>query len=440
MDDPVGSPVPKKPKLEDLTNPIKQKKLRNIACMYMCKNGVQCTRTFVAAYQLLAHERFEHLGLYDHICALCKKAVSTKSALYSHNQHAHSDARPFKCPECDEMFKCRGAVLDHLKLFHSDKKLCKCEHVDENGIRCKYECKAKGALDSHMQNFHSSEKLYRCEHVNADGIRCKYECKKKCHVSQHMKHEHSDLRPYICKHIDTQKVECEYAGKTIYRLRHHELFTHADRTCPEVMGAIEKYRKLRNIYNIERRARDPVFRLHCNMRSGFYAWMKRYGGKKDCHTSIRVGISIPELLAYLESNSIEGLKYGDVDVDVDHIKPCSQFKQLGPVQQHELWNYRNLQLMSSYENRHVKRDKFDPIAYAASDIGKAIAIERVKWVAEFGETPGPEIVLREEDENEDNAEGDGEIFNEDEFCDDFYDSEDECGGYEEGSDEYEDVV
>jgi hypothetical protein len=157
------------------------------------------------------------------------------------------------------------------------------------------------------------------------------------------------------------------------------------------------------------------------MGNGIRAWLKRGGKQKGCQSSKLLHISAADTIIYLEKNSVAGLKYGDPDVEVDHIKPQAAFKKMGHVEQRECWCYLNLQLLTTEEN-NAKSDHFDQAAYDTLDTAKEIAVLRVGWLAEFGKTEGPEIVFDEENVGMSNAEGDGAIYEDDASSD----SDDEC--------------
>jgi hypothetical protein len=319
--------------------------------------------------------RFEHLCLFDYVCLKCNKAFEEKGHLVNHCKRKHLNERPFKCDHCD------------------------------------YEFKTQEDLNAHKQT-HLVNKKHQCT-----------QCEKSYGRLQQLEHHVDKIHEGIC--VPFECPDCSNEYDSYNGLWDHYLFYHADRSCPEVMAAIEKRRKTTRVWKAKRYANDPVFRTHVTLSSGFRDWMKHNGGKKGCRTEVVVGLSKPTLVKYLEDNSAEGYKCGQPGVDIDHIRPKSSFTRIGPVEQRECWNYRNLQLMCSYENRHVKGAKFDPVAYAGSDIGKDIAIERIKWVSEFGETEGPEIVPNEEDDNMYTAEGLGELYEADEFSEVEYDGSDD---------------
>jgi hypothetical protein len=386
-----------------LSTPIKKEK-KKFCCTHIT-DGVMCTRKFNDSSHLTAHLRYKHLELYDYVCGVgqCNRAFETKGNLGKHKFNVHSDEKPYKCPECDNTFKTLNNVKNHQNHVHSDVKPFGCDH-------CDHKFKTQRDLNSHKQT-HLVNKKYQCT-----------QCEKSFGKLHQLEHHVDKIHEGIC--VPFECPDCSNEYDCYSGLWRHYLFSHADRSCPEVMATIEKIRKTSRVWKAKRIANDPVFRTHATLSSGFSNWMKHNGGKKDCRTEVVVGLSKPTLVKYLEDNSAEGLKCGQIGVDIDHIRPKSSFTRIGPVEQRELWNYRNLQLMCSYENRHVKGAKFDPVTYTASEIGKDIAIERVKWVAEFGETEGPEIVPNEEDDNMYTAEG-PEMYEMDEFSEAEYDGSDD---------------
>jgi hypothetical protein len=379
--------------------PKKQKTIHKHTCSHTCDTGLICTRTFRQPSELRAHERFVHLGIYDHVCFhLVDRGGAT--AVF-----------------CNQTFERKDHLVQHVKHIHSDSKPFKCDHVNADNTTCGFMCKSTSNVNVHKQT-HLEVKKYRCTL-----------CPESFGNLQGLQH-HEDM---IHKGIFV-KFKCPYCNneyRHIYNLERHNLFTHANR-CPKVMARIEQHRKKRRENHTRRFANDKVYRLKCNLTRGIGTWLKRGGKQKGCKSSKLLLMSAAETIIYLEKTSVAGLKYGDPDVHVDHIKPQAAFKKMGPVEQRECWCYLNLQLLTAKENR-TKSDHFDQAAYDTLDIAKEIAVLRVGWLDEFGETEGPEIIFDENDVGPSNAEGDGAVYEDDSSSD----SDEECCiGDEDGSDEY----
>jgi hypothetical protein len=227
------------------------------------------------------------------------------------------------------------------------------------------------------------------------------------------------------KRVARQEHTCDICPSTFgakQDLERHRLRFHADQNDLAVVALRNQTRKSGRDNKAKRKANDPVYRLSCSMKCGFHNWISRNGGNKGSRVEDVIGMSFPDLLSYLEKNSLDGLTYRDRNVQVDHVKPKNEIKKTGPVEQRELWSYLNLQLLTTADNCR-KECSHDANAYAASDIGKEIAKLRVGWVQEFGETPGPEIIPNEE---EDTVQDDEELHcgtTEDEFSDSDEDEE-----------------
>jgi hypothetical protein len=446
--------------------PKKQKTIHKHTCSHTCDTGLICTRTFREPSELRAHERFVHLGIYDHVCfhlvdrdgataVFCNQTFERNSDLVRHVKYKHSDKTPFACDlknadntTCEYLCKSQDGLNQHKKQAHSELKPYLCEFVKNDKTLCKYACKSQGSLDSHVKYKHSNLKPFACDFKNDDNTTCGHLCKSTGNLTMHKKQVHSELKPYLCEFVKNDKTLCKYACKSqgsldSHKQRHmevkikcpdcnneyghsqalakHHLIKHANQTCPKVIARIEKIRKTTRENSRMRYANDREYRLKCQLSSGVGMWLKRGGKKKGCKSSKLLMMSAAETIIYLEKTSVAGLKYGDPGVEVDHIKPKAAFKRMGPVEQRECWCYLNLQLLERVENR-TKSDHFDQTEYDKLDIAKEIAVLRVGWVAEFGETEGPEIIFDENDVGPSNAEGDGAVYDDDASSD----SEDEC--------------
>ena len=80
-------------------------------------------------------------------------------------------------------------------------------------------------------------------------------------------------------------------------------------------------------YHKQRRAKDPLYRLQCNMRAMGNRVVKQLSlGKKPACTEKWQGCSAGELKAYLESLFLEGMTWDNYGKwHVDHIRPVCSF-------------------------------------------------------------------------------------------------------------------
>jgi hypothetical protein len=376
--------------------PKRQKKIHNHACTAICDNGETCQRKFTSPFCLRAHQRFIHLKIFDHVCVhlvdnggakavLCNKSFEQKNRLVQHVKHAHSKLKPFAC-----------------------------DFKNTDNTTCGYLCKCPQQLDSHKQR-HLDIKKYKCSL-----------CPESFGQLGNFRHHDNTVHKGIFVKIKCPDCKKEYISRNTLAI--HNLFQHADQTCPNVMARIEKIKKCKREIHTRRYANDRVYRLKHNMSGAIRAWLRCGGKKKGCKSSKLLMMSAADTIKYLEKSSVSGLKYGDPDVQVDHIKPRAAFKRLDDVEQRECWCYLNLQLLTAKEN-NAKSDKFDQAAYDKLDIGKEIAVLRVGWVEEFGESNGPEIIFDENDVGPSNAEGDGAVYDEamSSDSDDDYSIDDEDG-------------
>ena len=99
------------------------------------------------------------------------------------------------------------------------------------------------------------------------------------------------------------------------------------------------------------RAKDPLFRLQCNMRSGCSRVVKQLSlGKKPVSTFKWIGCSPEELKDHLESLFTEGMtweNYGKNGWHVDHIRPVCSFSA---EEWEQVNHYTNLQPLWAEDN------------------------------------------------------------------------------------------
>ena len=98
---------------------------------------------------------------------------------------------------------------------------------------------------------------------------------------------------------------------------------------------------------------DPVYKLHCLLRSGFGDWIK--GNTKTCRTEKYICCTYKELLDHLESQFEEGMSWenhgrGDNKWHIDHFKAQSRFDPTIEEEAYMCWHYTNLQPMWASEN------------------------------------------------------------------------------------------
>jgi hypothetical protein len=161
------------------------------------------------------------------------------------------------------------------------------------------------------------------------------------------------------------------------------MWNHTDKnSVPFKLWNEKKNKWVRNHTSIKYKSNQP-YKISRQMRVSFSAWMRRKGGLKAGKTEAVVGCTWAELVKHLNDNAL-GFTVGQEGVDIDHIRPVSSFRRVNdPVEQRECMNFNNLQLMSSHENRNVKRARYDAAEYARSPAGIAIAKLREGWEVQF---------------------------------------------------------
>ena len=119
----------------------------------------------------------------------------------------------------------------------------------------------------------------------------------------------------------------------------------------------------RNIYDKTRKAKDPLYKLTCNLRSLIKQSVIKQGYKKSSKTQEILGCTFEEFKVHLESKFESwmtwdnyGLYNGEFDYgwDIDHVIPLSSVDTIEDIIR--LNNYVNLQPLCSKVNREIKRN------------------------------------------------------------------------------------
>ena len=102
-------------------------------------------------------------------------------------------------------------------------------------------------------------------------------------------------------------------------------------------------------YHKQRRAEDPLYRLHCNMRIMGNRVVKQLAlGKKPASIEKWQGCTADELKAYLESLFTEGMTWENYgEWHVDHIRPVCSFSA---EEWEQINHYTNLQPLWAKDN------------------------------------------------------------------------------------------
>ena len=102
----------------------------------------------------------------------------------------------------------------------------------------------------------------------------------------------------------------------------------------------------------ERYNNDELFRLRNNISTLIRRSIKNGGYRKSTKTMSIIGCSFNQLLEHLNNNQY-GFKYGDDNLDIDHIVPLCNAKSEEELL--ELNHFKNLQLLPSEYNRNIKK-------------------------------------------------------------------------------------
>ena len=102
---------------------------------------------------------------------------------------------------------------------------------------------------------------------------------------------------------------------------------------------------------INKRLRDPEYRLIHNLRCRLKAAFMNGGYKKTDTTKKLLGCTPNELKIHFESQFKEGMSWDNYgEWHVDHIKPVSSFNMADVEQQKQCFHYTNLQPLWAMEN------------------------------------------------------------------------------------------
>lgn len=102
----------------------------------------------------------------------------------------------------------------------------------------------------------------------------------------------------------------------------------------------------------ERYKNDKQYVVARRCRARIWEALGRGKYKKTHKTFDLVGLSVEDLVVYLESKFQDGMTWENYGSDwhIDHIRPCASFDLTDPSQLAECFHYTNLQPLWAYDN------------------------------------------------------------------------------------------
>ena len=85
--------------------------------MFKCD---QCDRSYMSQSKLKRHQREDHMGLFRHICLICKKGFSNRGGLQGHLV-THGAQAEFQCEVCQRLFAYKQGMKQHMAKEHGIK-------------------------------------------------------------------------------------------------------------------------------------------------------------------------------------------------------------------------------------------------------------------------------------------------------------------------------
>lgn len=113
----------------------------------------------------------------------------------------------------------------------------------------------------------------------------------------------------------------------------------------------ERLNKINTKYNMDRRKRDPVFKLAYLLRNRVYYAIRMHKFVKGCSLKYYLGCTTLELRLHLEAKFQPGMTWdthGNYGWHIDHIIPLSSAKTIEEL--YKLCHYSNLQPLWAKDN------------------------------------------------------------------------------------------
>ena len=154
-----------------------------------------CKKILSSASALKLHQKMVHEKVKE-LCNICGKSYS---CLYNHKIQQHIRPKKYECQECKENFTTQQTLTRHIQRIHEgipDDKKFACE-------QCGVLHATAFRLKMHIKTKHDKVYDYKCEHCNKSFGR-------KNHLVQHIENVHEKIKeacPYCGKLYDKQGLK-----------------------------------------------------------------------------------------------------------------------------------------------------------------------------------------------------------------------------------------
>lgn len=118
----------------------------------------------------------------------------------------------------------------------------------------------------------------------------------------------------------------------------------------------DKVRKYAVKATKRRKARDPGFKIQCNLRHRFKEVIGKAKQGGTDHFTGMIGCSTSQLAKHLESHFTKRMTWGNYGTywHVDHVIPCAAFDHTNEQQRRQCWHWTNLRPLEAKANMDKK--------------------------------------------------------------------------------------
>ena len=81
----------------------------------------QCEKSYTAVCNLRRHQKEEHMGIYKHICVICRKGF-TNLGEYRGHLVKHGASKEFNCMLCGRSFSFKRQLKNHMAKMHATQQ------------------------------------------------------------------------------------------------------------------------------------------------------------------------------------------------------------------------------------------------------------------------------------------------------------------------------